>query len=89
MDISKENPVNIGLSFIAFVMYWVIGPITGFIMGPQQIFSPLWWVIAQIIFMPLTLMWVINCIRKIAEPGEVRWFRNNDLLEIPPKAGKQ
>jgi fatty acid desaturase len=88
MDIRKENPLTLIFTFIAFVMYWVVGPVVGFLMGPEYVFTPVWWVIAQVIFLPLTLMWVINGIRKIAEPGEVRWFRNPELLEIPPKAEK-
>jgi hypothetical protein len=88
MDLSKVKITDLLLSLIAFAVYWIMNPIIGFVGGPEYLFSSVWWIICQIIFMPMTLWYLFNVIRQIAEPGEVRWFRDEDLLKIPPKEEK-
>lgn len=88
MKINQKELVGLMVVTIGFMVYWILNPILGFIRGPEYLFSPLWWVAAQIFFMLVTLLALLGWIYKIAEPGEVRWFKNNDLLEIPQKAGK-
>jgi hypothetical protein len=85
MKLKEGDPILIPVITFAFLMYWVTGPVVAWILGPQYLFSSWWWVVVQIIFLPLTLWWMVDKIRQIAEPGEVRWFRNDDLLKIPPK----
>jgi hypothetical protein len=87
MDLTKTKGISLVGSVVIFLLYWIMVPIMNIITGPEYAFNPLWFFIT-VIFSLGSLWAILEEIHKIAEPGEVRWFRNPELLEIPPKAGK-